>query len=36
MRPILAVTALLFALVVLPAQAQKVIRVWHTETQPKS
>jgi multiple sugar transport system substrate-binding protein len=36
MRPILAVTALLFALVVLPAQAQKVIRVWHTETQPNS
>jgi multiple sugar transport system substrate-binding protein len=36
MRPILAVTALLLALAVPAAQAQKVIRVWHTETQPNS
>jgi multiple sugar transport system substrate-binding protein len=36
MRPILAVTALLLALVVPAAHAQKVIRVWHTETQPNS
>jgi multiple sugar transport system substrate-binding protein len=36
MKPILAVTALLLALVLPHAQAQKVIRVWHTETQPNS
>src|SRR5688572_856290 len=36
MKPILAVTALLLALVLPQAQAQKVIRVWHTETQPNS
>lgn len=36
MRPILAVAALAVALTVPQAQAQKVIRVWHTETQPNS
>jgi multiple sugar transport system substrate-binding protein len=36
MKPILAVIALLFALAVPPVQAQKVIRVWHTETQANS
>jgi multiple sugar transport system substrate-binding protein len=36
MKPILTVTALLLALVLPQAQAQKVIRVWHTETQPNS
>ena len=36
MRPILALTAVLLALAVSSAQAQKVIRVWHTETQPNS
>jgi multiple sugar transport system substrate-binding protein len=36
MRPIFAVTALLLALAVPAAHAQKVIRVWHTETQPNS
>jgi multiple sugar transport system substrate-binding protein len=36
MRAIPAVTALVLALVVPAAQAQKVIRVWHTETQPNS
>jgi multiple sugar transport system substrate-binding protein len=36
MKPILAVAALLVALAVPHAQAQKVIRVWHTETQPNS
>jgi multiple sugar transport system substrate-binding protein len=36
MKTVLAVTALVFALVVPAAQAQKVIRVWHTETQPNS
>ncbi len=36
MRPILAVAALVAALVVPEAQAQKVVRVWHTETQPNS
>jgi multiple sugar transport system substrate-binding protein len=36
MKPILAVTALLLALVLPQAQAQKVVRVWHTETQPNS
>jgi len=35
MKPILAVAALLLALA-LPAHAQKVVRVWHTETQPNS
>jgi multiple sugar transport system substrate-binding protein len=36
MRPIFAVTALLLALAVPAAHAQKLIRVWHTETQPNS
>jgi multiple sugar transport system substrate-binding protein len=36
MRPIFAVAALLLALAVPAAHAQKVIRVWHTETQPNS
>jgi ABC-type glycerol-3-phosphate transport system substrate-binding protein len=36
MRPILALAALLLSLVVPSAHAQKVIRVWHTETQPNS
>lgn len=35
MKPILAVAALLFTLS-LTAHAQKVVRVWHTETQPNS
>src|SRR5207247_10742875 len=36
MRPIAFVAALAFALAVSAAHAQKVIRVWHTETQPNS
>jgi multiple sugar transport system substrate-binding protein len=35
MKPILAVAAFLLALSV-PVHAQKVVRVWHTETQPNS
>ena len=35
MKPILAVAALLFTLS-LTSHAQKVVRVWHTETQPNS
>src|SRR2546425_4239092 len=36
MRPIAFVAALALALAVSAAHAQKVIRVWHTETQPNS
>src|SRR5207302_9354686 len=36
MRPIALVAALALALAVPAAHAQKVIRVWHTETQPNS
>jgi multiple sugar transport system substrate-binding protein len=36
MKAILAIAALLLALALPSAQAQKVIRVWHTETQPNS
>src|SRR5256886_15248278 len=36
MRPVAFVAALALALAVSAAHAQKVIRVWHTETQPNS
>src|SRR5437899_8100639 len=36
MRPIAFVAALALALAVSAAHAQKVVRVWHTETQPNS
>src|SRR5205814_8115666 len=36
MKTIPSVAALLLAAVLSSAQAQKVIRVWHTETQPNS
>jgi multiple sugar transport system substrate-binding protein len=36
MRPTLAIAALLLAFAIPQAQAQKVVRVWHTETQPNS